>query len=331
MQTRTYGDLFHLITNMIGAVELASDEQTQVKNFINRRFQEAFDTSPVWPRYIVTGEERNILSDDVKVRNFIPNTSFTNIPTANGDYTLLGTGNGSGEELADTSVYSHNEVDCILYRGTYLSVDRWIFDIGATATEQGDGTFVVSSSVPPEVIEAGAVKQEDVLNVTSWTDQLDDTVSPILSGGVGKKTIPYAQAGSDTIGEFNRVHRKEPFARNSAIEYDFYADEFGANILNVVNTTDSTAFVTYKKPFTPFSVTTDFYNSTATVPAEFFNYIAHSVYADFLRVQNKQEEAIAEENVGAKYLAQELEKVDIRMNNSTINKRFSTYVSRQSR
>ena len=78
-------------------------------------------------------------------------------------------------------------------------------------------------------------------------------------------------------------------------------------------------------------VTTDYYNSTAEVPAEFFNFIAHSAYADFLRVQNKQQEAIAEEQVAKTYLALELEKIDIRSNNSTINKRFSTYVNRQSR
>ena len=87
----------------------------------------------------------------------------------------------------------------------------------------------------------------------------------------------------------------------------------------------------YKKQFTPFTVTTDYYNSTVEVPGEFFNYIAHSVYADFLRVQNRQEQALAEEQVAQTYLALELEKIDIRSNNNTINKRFSTYVNRQAR
>jgi hypothetical protein len=38
------------------------------------------------------------------------------------------------------------------------------------------------------------------------------------------------------------------------------------------------------------------------VPAEFFNFIAHAVYADFLRVQNRQQEAIAEDQVAQTYL-----------------------------
>jgi len=327
MQTRTYGDLFSLISNMIGAVELAADEQTQVKNFINRRFQEAFDTSPIWPRYLVPSEERTIQNFDLRVQG-VPNDAVSiTASLINGFFTLLGNGNGSGAEGAGKPVYSHQSIDCIAYNnGT-----KWVLDQGATAAEQTDGTYVVTSDVPPEVTEEDTVKNDSIFDVTDWRDASDDSVPAVLSRGTGRNVILYDETGKRNIGEFERVHRKKAFDNNSAIEYDFFADESGANILNIVNTTDSTAFVTYKTEFTPFSVTTDFYNSTATVPAEFFNYIAHSVYADFLRVQNKQEEAIAEENVAAKYLAQELEKVDIRMNNSTINKRFSTYVNRQSR
>ena len=65
MQTRTYKDLFRLITSMIGTGgELAASgtEDTQVADFINRRFQQAFDTSPVWPRYFVSSEESDISS-----------------------------------------------------------------------------------------------------------------------------------------------------------------------------------------------------------------------------------------------------------------------------
>ena len=139
------------------------------------------------------------------------------------------------------------------------------------------------------------------------------------------------QTGKDTIGDFNRIHRKKAFLNNSAIEYEFFVDFDGANILNIVNSSDNEAFVSYKKQFTPFTVTSGYYDSSVEVPGEFFNYIAHSCYADFLRVQNKQEEAIAEEGIAKNYLALELEKIDIRSNNNTINKRFSTYVNRQSR
>jgi len=155
---------------------------------------------------------------------------------------------------------------------------------------------------------------------------------------VKKYIVPYAEekiltgeSDKTTIGDFNRIHRKRAFLNNSAIEYEFFVDFDGANILNISNTNDTSAFVSYKKQFTPFTVTSDFYNSTVEVPGEFFNFIAHAVYADFLRVQNRQEQAIAEEQIAQTYLAQELEKIDIRNNNNTVNKRFSTYVNRQSR
>ena len=176
---------------------------------------------------------------------------------------------------------------------------------------------------------------ENIEDVKLWTAGTGVSGTPRIKV---VQMVPYEQFGKSNIGDVNRIHRKQPFYNNSAIEYDFYADLDGANILNITNTTDSTAFVTYKIPFEKLSptlsdpvVSADYYDSTLAVPEEFFNYLAHTVYAEFLRVQNKQEEAIAEENVGAKYLAQELEKVDLRMNNSTINKRFSTYVNRQSR
>ena len=200
--------------------------------------------------------------------------------------------------------------------------------MGGVISVNFDGTFSV-------LIEGTNKYTSSVTGVENVQDVEFFSADSIANGGrpiaESKNLIPYAQINKDTIGNFNRIHRKDAFLNNSAIEYDFFADFDGANILNIVNTTDNTAFVTYKKQFTPFTVVSDFYNSTTEVPAEFFNYMAHAVYADFLRVQNKQEEAIAEENNAAKYLAQELEKVDIRMNNSTINKRFSTYVNRQSR
>ena len=61
MQTRTYGDLFKLTSSLIGTGgQLADGEQDQLSHFINRRFQQAFDESPVWPRYFVPSEERDI-------------------------------------------------------------------------------------------------------------------------------------------------------------------------------------------------------------------------------------------------------------------------------
>jgi|TARA_R110002167_G_scaffold68770_2_gene194167 hypothetical protein len=208
MQTRTYGDLYKLIQSLSGVGSFAPTEQDDVANFINRRFSEAYNTSQMWPRYLVAGESR------------------------------------------------------------VLSADQ---------------------------------------------------------------AVTYAEAGKDTIGEFIRIHRNQPFLNNSTVEYEFYVDAIGAHILNVVSSSDSGVFVTYKKPFEVLTTSSDYLNSTESVPAEFFHFIAHTSYADFLRMDGQTDKALIEEQTGEKYLALELERVDLITNNNTVNNRFSTYVNRQAR
>jgi hypothetical protein len=210
MQTRTYGDLFKLIQSLAGVGSFATSEKDDIANFINRRFSEAFNTSHMWPRYLVTGEARTI----------------------------------------------------------------------ATSPAQ---------------------------------------------------TVPYTQTSKNNIGEFIRIHRTQPFLRNSALEFEFYVDVDGAHILNLTTADATSAFVTYKKEFTPFSVSSNYETSTVEVPAEFFHFIAHTAYADFLRMDGQTDKALIEEQTGGNYLALELEKIDLRSNNNTTLKKFSTYVNRQAR
>jgi len=208
MQTRTYGDLFKLIQSLAGVGSFAASEQDDVANLINRRYFEAYQTSQMWPRYLVAGEERTI--------------------------------------------------------------------------------------------ESGQV-------------------------------VPYAETGKNTIGEFIRIHRQQPFLNNSTLEFDFYVDSSGAHILNISTADASSAYITYKKQFAPFTTSSSYTTSTEEVPSEFFHFIAHTAYADFLRMDGQTDKALIEEVTGKKYLDLELERVDLITNNNNVNKRFSTYVSRQAR
>ena len=320
MQTRTYGDLFKITSGLIGTGgELDVSEQDQVSHFINRRFQQAFDESPVWPRYFVSSEER-----DINFYTLSGATSSTDT-LVNQSYKIRGIASGSGS-TAGTKVYQGTtQPGVFIYKN---SSNAWIVESSAGFTKETDGTITVSGGTV-QFTEADTVKNDAVEDVETWTPRSGSDVLDVVT----KTLITYSATpeGKTTIGDFNRIHRKKAFKNNSAIEYDFFVDSLGANILNIESTSDNTAFVSYKKQFTPFTVTTDYYNSTEEVPGEFFNFIAHAVYADFLRVQNRQQEAIAEEQVAQTYLALELEKIDIRSNNNTINKRFSTYVNRQSR
>jgi len=202
MQVRTYSDLEGLIKSLAGVSSFTTEEEDQILNLVNRRAFEAYNTSPIWPRYLVISEERTISSGNL---------------------------------------------------------------------------------------------------------------------------IPYTQTSKNDIAEFIRIHRKQAFLNNSALEYDFFVDSNGGNILNIVSSEATSAFVTYKKKL-------DLFTKTSTdIPAEFFYFMAHAAYADFLRMDGQHGKALAEEQLAQNYLDFELEKIDIRSNNNSINKKFSTYVNRQSR
>jgi len=336
MQTRTYGELFKVTSALIGTGgQLAVGEQDQLRHFINRRFQQAFDESPVWPRYLVSSEARDIIS--LTISGLGAGSSTDSSSVVNGNYILLGQDDGQNGAVAGSNVYYNSAVGSLNAGTTVIykrsSTNRWEIESGGLVAINSDGTISVQATASGNavtlLVEADSAKKDNPYEVVTWTlTTAKVSGTPLV---VDEQLIPYAQTGKNTIGDFNRIHRKRAFQNNSSMEYDFFVDFNGANILNIANSTDNSAFVSYKKQFTPYTITSGYYDSSLEVPAEFFNYIAHAVYADFLRVQNRQEQALAEEQVAQTYLALELEKIDIRSNNNTINKRFSTYVNRQSR
>ena len=141
------------------------------------------------------------------------------------------------------------------------------------------------------------------------------------------QVVPFIQTSpaKDPISEFQRIHRDQPFLNTGSLEYNFYVDANGAHVMNLGSTTDSSVYVTYKKAFV------DFTKTSADIPEEFFYFAAHATYADFLRMDGQTSKAMDEENKATSYLASELEKLDIISNNNTIRRKFTTYVSTQSR
>jgi len=137
--------------------------------------------------------------------------------------------------------------------------------------------------------------------------------------------VPYVEAGLDNISDFQRIYRTQPFNRQSALEYEFYVDSNGAHVLNLIANDSGKVFVNYQKELPVFT------EDSTDIPQEFFFFLGHAAYADFLRMDGQHSKSMQEEQIAGTYLALELEKIDLRSNNNTINKKFSTYVNRQSR
>ena len=334
MQTRTYGELIDLIQSLIGAGTMTGDDYLKLSNFINRRYSEAYNTSPSWTRYITSSEAR-----DINQYTLSEATSSTST-SVNQNYKLLGVNDGNLGK-SETNIYQGvTTSSVIIYKN---SSNQWIVATGATTAIQSDGKYRITGAGTTQFTEADTVKKNLLEDVEVFTPRSGSDVLVVER----KNLIPYAQSGKNDISEYIRIHRKKAFLNNSAIEYDFFVDADGANILNVVNSDDGKAFVTYKQELTLFTVAVsnppvaaDFVdggtsngaaNRALTVPLEFFSYLAHASYADFLRMESKYEDARTEEAIAQGYLATELEKIDVRNNNNSLNKKFSTYVNRQSR
>ena len=332
MQDRTYSDLLFLIQSLVGGGNLTTEEQGSIDSFINRRAHEAFETSQTWPRFLVGSEKRDIIS--LNISGLAAGSSEDISSAVNANYILIGQDNGGSGAVSGTNVYynpaqgtkTSSQIDStvIIYKRT--STNRWEIEENGRINLNADGSVsVVPSTGNPVLVESDSVKKDNPSEVVTWTrttagiDKISGT--PKI---VDKQLIPYAETGENTIGEFLKVYRKQAFLNDSSLEYDFFVDSNGANILNISNATDNAAFVTYKKQLPQYTIT------STDIPGEWFFFIAHGAYADFLRMEGRVEQSMAEEGVAQGYLAQELEKVD-NMSNNNVFRRFSTHGTRQSR
>ena len=135
---------------------------------------------------------------------------------------------------------------------------------------------------------------------------------------VTNRNVPYTQVTLDTIGTFLKIQAVAPYTTPSPQDYNFYVDSGGAKL--ITSATPATAFVTYKK------VLSDTYGETTgmqpAVPAEWFDYIAHGVYSDYLRAEGQQEKSIAADQEAALILEDELIQVDQQGAGMTFGSRF---------
>ena len=319
MQDRTYSDLLFLIQSLVGGGNLTTEEQGSIDSFINRRAHEAFQTSQTWPRFLVSSEERSLALYKLSGAS----SSTSNL--VNQGYYFLGIASGSNT-TPGTNVYRGiTNGSSLIYKN---SSNAWIVTTADSHTTQGLPVGTVSVDVLGDAVvqftEADTVKNDSIENVTTWTPRTGIDILRVVT----QSLIPYSQSSwqgiLENVGEFLKVYRKRAFLNDSSLEYDFFVDFNGANILNVANTNDNTAFVTYKKELPQYTIT------SIDIPGEWFFFIAHGSYADFLRMEGRVEQSMAEEDVAQKYLAQELEKVD-NMSNNNVFRRFSTHGTRQSR
>ncbi len=307
MQFKTNKSLYDLISALAGTDNFTSTERSFLLSMANRRFYEAYQTSDIWPRYMAVGEPRTITSSVISYTEdsrWVFNAGTTAI---NGLYVANGT-------QASARAYTLYDTDgtTALYSIIYNSGTTWNIIAGAPSS---------GGAVQYANADAGntATAASPTISETGWTVSNGTSPAPSVRD-LGE------------IAHFTRIHRLQPFLRNSTIEFDFFADADGAHVENLVPTDTTTVYVTYKKLLTELT-TLDYDGSLGTnlVPIEFFYFMGHATYADFLRMDGQLEKAMTEEKIAKSYLDTELEKAESVANINALNTRINTHLNRQSR
>jgi hypothetical protein len=150
--------------------------------------------------------------------------------------------------------------------------------------------------------------------------------SRVATAGV----IPFTEGSLDDIDTFIHINRTQPYQTATAqlIEYDVTSS--GATLTDG-NLNLTAAFVTYKKQLQ------DVYGdgssgTTVNVPDEWFEYLAHGTYSDFLRSEGQQEKAALADQEAHEKLAEEMTTDNFTHTiNKLTNQRFHTHLNSTTR
>lgn len=146
---------------------------------------------------------------------------------------------------------------------------------------------------------------------------------------VSNDVVPYTEAGKDDIDTYLRIFKEDPYGTKSVQEFDFMVTASGANII-AGNLAPTSAWVTYKKQFSEkYGDGTS--GTTTTVPAEWFEYLAHGTYADYLRAEGQQEKAALADQESIAILEDELIRLDEQHTSQVAARRIMTNSNMQLR
>lgn len=145
---------------------------------------------------------------------------------------------------------------------------------------------------------------------------------------VTNSVVPFTESGLDSIDTFLRVHKQAPYITASVQEYDIMVTASGATLVSG-DLDPSEAFVTYKSQLS--DTYGDGAGETSTVPAEWYQYLAHGTYADYLRAEGQQEKAALADQEAEGLLQDELIRIDEQHTLQMVANRIFTNANMQSR
>jgi hypothetical protein len=141
-------------------------------------------------------------------------------------------------------------------------------------------------------------------------------------------TIAYQQSEKPTIDTFLRIYLNSQSGGRSSQEYEFTVTSAGASLI-LHQISSGVAFVTYKAAMPIYYG--DHSYEEANIPYEWFQYIAHGVYADYLRSGGQQDRAAIADLEANEILTDELMRLDEQHTQTVISTRIFTNSNTSSR
>jgi hypothetical protein len=172
MTDRTYADLYSLIGALAGVDNFTPSEQASILAFVNRRLFDAYNRSPVWPRYVV-GAQARPASESVIASTYDHVAGVRSVSTATRSGTTVNV-----VCTADVDFVAGMRVTIAGLTGTQdpngtftvTSVDDDTFEYelaNGTGSETYGGTGTVSPVAVPEIYEWNRVWRNNPLNLMS--------------------------------------------------------------------------------------------------------------------------------------------------------------------
>jgi hypothetical protein len=311
MQTKTYTELFALVQALCGVV-FASVEAPRIKALINRRALRAYRSTNYWTRFLKIGEERAAVNSVIPYSGFkvisadaIEISGIVNPSEANGIYTLI-----------PPNILAPNVFEKPGFRikqgqfGDFPPLEPcWII---STANEFLNVTYFRTDFFPPS--PAGL----------SWT--------PVSGTGdvTSLATTVQADLGAPlpSVDTFLRIYKQAPYVTTSAQEYEFTVTVDGASLISG-DLNPAAAFVTYKAQLV--DTYGDGVGEVSLVPAEWFQYIAHGTYSDYLRAEGQQEKSVIADQEAEMLLQDEMIRLDENHTSGLVSNRIFTNANMQLR
>jgi hypothetical protein len=145
---------------------------------------------------------------------------------------------------------------------------------------------------------------------------------------VTSDVVPYTESGKSSIDTYLRIHVQAPYVTTSVQEYDIMVTADGAKLV-AGNTAPTSAFVTYKAQLT--DTYGDGTGESTDIPAEWYQYMAHGTYADYLRAEGQQEKAALADQEADMLLQEEMIRIDEQHTLQMVANRIFTNANMQMR